>query len=67
MSGQKDVKIAVQSIKQGARDYITKDDKAFEKLLPIIRQIEEEIRLKSDNKPVKKVISNIKKFLTDND
>ena len=39
MSGQKSVKLAVQSIKQGARDYIKKDEKAFENLLPILKEI----------------------------
>jgi DNA-binding NtrC family response regulator len=67
MSGQKSVKLAVQSIKQGARDYIKKDDKAFEKLLPILKDIESEIQSKSTNTPVKKAISEIKKFLMDND
>ena len=67
MSGQKDVKIAVQSIKKGAREYITKDEHAFEKLLLAVKETEAEIQAKQDNKPVKKFISNVKKFLTDTD
>ena len=67
MSGQKDVKIAVQSIKQGAKDYITKDEHAFGKLLVILKEIETDMQVKSANKPVKKMISNVKKFLTDTD
>jgi len=66
MSGQKDVKVAVQSIKQGAKEYITKDESAFEKLLVVLKEIEAEIQVKSDNKPIRKFISNVKKFLTDN-
>ena len=67
MSGQKSVKLAVQSIKQGALDYIKKDEKAFENLLPVLKNIESEIQHQSDNKPVKKAFSKIKKFLMDND
>jgi DNA-binding NtrC family response regulator len=67
MSGQKSVKLAVQSIKQGALDYIKKDEKAFENLLPVLKKIESEIQRQSDNKPVKKAFSKIKKFLMDND
>jgi len=65
MSGQKDVKIAVESIKKGAKDYITKDEDAFGKLLVVIKEIEAEMQVKSSNKQVKKIISNVKKFLTD--
>ncbi len=67
MSGQKNVKLAVQSIKQGALDYIKKDEKAFENLLPVLKKIESEIQSQSANKPVKKAISKIRKFLMDND
>ncbi|MEI7499066.1 MAG: response regulator [Bacteroidota bacterium] len=67
MSGQKNVKLAVQSIKQGAREYIKKDEKAFENLLPVLKEIESEMKNKSDNTPVKKAFSKIKKFLMDND
>ncbi|MEI6456017.1 MAG: response regulator [bacterium] len=67
MSGQKDVKVAVQSIKQGARDYIRKDEKAFEKLLKVLKDIEAEMEEKAGNKPVSKFFSRIKRFLMDND
>jgi DNA-binding NtrC family response regulator len=67
MSGQKDVKLAVQSIKQGAMDYIKKDEYAFENLLPLLKTIEAEIRNKTADKPIKKIFSRIKKFLMDND
>lgn len=67
MSGQKDVKVAVQSIKKGAKDYITKDEYAFDKLLIVLKKIEADLQAKSSNKPVKKFISNVKKFLTDNE
>jgi DNA-binding NtrC family response regulator len=67
MSGQKSVKLAVQSIKQGARDYIKKDEKAFENLLPILKEIESEMKNMSANTPIKKAFSKIKKFLMDND
>ena len=67
MSGQKSVKLAVQSIKQGARDYIKKDEKAFENLLPILKEIESEMKNMSANTPIKKDFSKIKKFLMDND
>jgi len=67
MSGQKDVKIAVQSIKKGAREYLIKDENAFDKLLALLKQIEMDRQEKSANKPGKRFISNIKKFLTDTD
>jgi len=67
MSGQKDVKVAVQSIKKGARDYITKDEKAFERLLAVLKEIESEMTTKEQNKPAKKLWSKVKQFLTDND
>ncbi len=67
MSGQKDVKVAVQSIKKGARDYITKDEKAFERLLTVLKEIESEMTMKEQNKPAKKLWSKVKQFLTDND
>ncbi len=67
MSEQKSVKLAVQSIKQGALDYIKKDENAFENLLPLLKKIEAEIKNKSTDTPVKKVFSGIKKFFMDND
>lgn len=67
MSGQKDVKLAIQSIKQGAMDYIRKDENAFDNLLPVLKKIEAEIANKSAGTPVKRIIPKIKKFLTDND
>ena len=67
MSGQKSVKLAVQSIKQGALDYIKKDEKAFEKLLPVLQKIESDIRNRSANTPVKRTFKRIKNFLSDNE
>jgi DNA-binding NtrC family response regulator len=67
MSGQKNVKLAVQSIKQGAMDYIKKDEHTFENLLPVLKKVEEEMVKKSANTPVKSALSKIKKFLMDND
>ena len=65
MSGQKDVRIAVQSIKQGARDYISKDEHAFDKLLAVIKEIEADILTRSTDKPVKNFLSRVKKFFMD--
>jgi hypothetical protein len=48
-------------------DYITKDEKAFDKLLPALKEIEEAMRKKSADKPVKRILPRIKKFLTDSD
>jgi DNA-binding NtrC family response regulator len=67
LSGQKSVKLAVQSIKQGAMDYIRKDDKAFENLLPLLKKVEAEMKDREASKPVKQFFTGIKKFLTDHD
>jgi len=67
MSGQKDVKLAVQSIKKGAKDYIKKDEQAFEKLLAVLKEIESEMDTKQANTPVKRTFNRIKNFFMDND
>ena len=65
MSGQKDVKVAVQSMKKGAMDYITKDENAFTRLLAVLRKVESDIEKKTAEKPIKKMLSGVKKFLSD--
>jgi polysaccharide export outer membrane protein len=65
MSGQKDVKVAVQSMKKGAMDYITKDENAFTRLLAVLRKVESDIVKKTAEKPIKKMLSGVKKFLSD--
>lgn len=68
MSGQKDVKVAVQSIKKGAREYIIKDEHAFSRLGAVLKEIESELeREKEKGKPVKKILGKVKDFLTDQD
>jgi polysaccharide export outer membrane protein len=66
MSGQKDVKVAVQSIKQGAMDYIMKDERAFERLLKLLKQTEAELAQQQAGKqPVRNLLSRIRRFLSD--
>jgi DNA-binding NtrC family response regulator len=67
MSGQKSVKLAVQSIKQGALDYIRKDDHAADNLIKVLDGIEAKLKQKAGEKPVRNALSKIKKFLTDNE
>ncbi|HNW73945.1 MAG: response regulator [Bacteroidales bacterium] len=67
MSGQKDVKVAVQSMKKGARDYIPKDEKALERLLKVLKEMESEGRKKQENRRAGSVLSKVKKFLTDHE
>jgi polysaccharide export outer membrane protein len=67
MSGQKDVKIAIQSVKLGAMDYIIKDATAIPKLLELLKAIEAETEEKNSKSQSKKILPKIKKFLTDND
>jgi DNA-binding NtrC family response regulator len=68
LSGQEDVEVAVQSIKKGAREYITKGEEgAFDKLLTVIQEIEAEMARKKAGKPVKKLFGKVKDFLMDND
>jgi DNA-binding NtrC family response regulator len=69
LSGQKDVKVAVQSIKKGAREYIIKEGgREFERLLSIIREIEAELAQKKESeKPIAKLFNKVKHFLMNND
>ncbi len=67
MSGQKDVKVAIQSVKLGAMDYIIKDATAIPKLLELLKAIEAETEEKNSKSQSKKILPKIKKFLTDND
>ncbi len=67
MSGQKDVRVAVDSIKKGARDYIIKDEKAFERLLAVLKEIGRELEQKEASRPVNKIVSRLRNFLTFND
>ncbi len=67
MSGQSDVKIAIQSVKLGAMDYITKDSNALPKLLIVLKDIEDEIKDRQNKSRANKIIPKIKRFLTDGD
>ncbi len=68
LSAQEEVKVAIQSIKKGAREYITKEQgREFPRLLSIIREVEAEMEKKKTSKPVKKLLDNVKHFLMDND
>lgn len=67
MSGQKDVKVAVQAIKQGARDYIPKDERAFERLLTALKEIENEFAKKQASRPARKLFTRIRDFIMLND
>lgn len=68
LSEQKDVKVAVQSIKKGAREYIGKEGgRELARVVAIIREIEAEMEQKKANRPVRKFFSGIKDFLTNND
>jgi len=67
MSGQRDVKLAVQSIKQGAMDYIQKDEKAFDLLIPVLRTIETEKKNRSEKSAVKSFLYKMKKLFMEGD
>lgn len=67
MSGQKDVKIAVQSVKLGAMDYIIKDSNAIPRLIEVLKEIENTVQERNTKTRSKKILPKIKRFLTDND
>jgi DNA-binding NtrC family response regulator len=67
MSGQKDVKLAVQSIKQGAMDYIKKDENAFGNLIPVLRKLEAEMKTRSEKSATKSFLKKLKKLFMDGD
>lgn len=68
LSGQKDVKVAVQSIKKGAREYVTKQGgEELGKVLAHIREIESEMLNKKATGPVRNFIKKVRNFLTDID
>lgn len=67
LSGQNDVRVAVQAIKKGAREYIVKDEKAFDRILAVLKDIEGELSNQVKKKPVNKFFSGIKDFLVNND
>jgi DNA-binding NtrC family response regulator len=68
LSGQKDVKVAVQSIKKGAYEYVIKQGGAeLARVVSIIKEIEAETEQKKTSKPVKNFLTKVKSFLIDND
>lgn len=48
LSGQQDIKTAVKLLKEGARDYITKDNETKERLLNALNHIKNHIRLRAE-------------------
>jgi DNA-binding NtrC family response regulator len=68
LSGQKDVKIAVQSIKKGAYEYVVKKGgEELARVLSIIKEIETKTGQKKTRKPVANFLTKVKSFLIDND
>ncbi len=53
LSGQQDISTAVKLLKQGAFDYITKDDETKERLLNSINHIKKQISLQSEVETLK--------------
>jgi len=60
ISGQNDINTAVELLKEGAYDYIVKNDEAANRLWNSIRLIKENISLKRENEQLKKEV--IKKY-----
>jgi DNA-binding NtrC family response regulator len=67
LSTQEDVKIAVQSIKQGAMDYVKKDENSFNILIPLLKRIEEELKQKANSSPIKTFLGKIKRLFLEGD
>ncbi|TAJ14847.1 sigma-54-dependent Fis family transcriptional regulator [Marinilabiliaceae bacterium JC017] len=58
ISGQDDISIAVQLLKEGAYDYITKDENIKDRLLHSIHNIETQHRLKNQLSQLKNEVTN---------
>lgn len=68
LSGQEDVKVAVQSIKKGAREYIQKvDANALDRVLALLKEFEKEMAKRQEGKPAKQLLIKVKRFLMDSD
>ncbi|MEM9917778.1 MAG: sigma-54 dependent transcriptional regulator [Bacteroidota bacterium] len=57
LSGQKDISVAVQLLKNGAYDYIVKDDDTKERLLSTINKLHQNIYLKKEVEQLKVELS----------
>ncbi len=65
VSGQKDLQIAIDSLKYGSFDYITKDPKVHERLEKVLNRIsklQEEFRQRSRLSGIKSFITNLNIF-----
>ncbi len=62
VSGQEDIRTAVDLLKDGAYDYIIKDEDTRNRLLNVIRHILENSRLRSENEQLKEIVSKKYRF-----
>lgn len=59
ISGQEDINMAIELLRKGAFDYVTKDENAFKKLWSVINNITERQSLKSEVKTLKKKLAQV--------
>ncbi len=64
ISGQEDINTAIELLKEGAYDYIVKDEEAKDRLWNSLRHLKETASLKKENRMLKKEIS--KKYQFEN-
>ncbi|SFQ67499.1 sigma-54-dependent transcriptional regulator [Hymenobacter arizonensis] len=58
ISGQEDVGTAVSMLRQGAYDYLVKDEHTLDRLWNIVGKVEQQVRLRHDNNQLRKHIGN---------
>ncbi|WP_426059879.1 sigma-54-dependent transcriptional regulator [Hymenobacter sp. B1770] len=56
ISGQEDVSTAVSMLRQGAYDYLVKDEHTLDRLWNIVGKVEQQVRLRHDNNQLRKHI-----------
>ncbi|ALW87284.1 regulator [Hymenobacter sedentarius] len=56
ISGQEDVSTAVSMLRQGAYDYLVKDDNTLDRLWNLVGKVEQQVRLRRENTQLRKQI-----------
>lgn len=57
ISGQEDVNIAVSMLRQGAYDYLVKDENTLDRLWNIVGKVEQQVRLRRENSRLRQQVA----------